>query len=290
MNRAEQLRTAIRSCLKCKLFPDTRFVIIDNNSSDNTGSVVRAELETSGYEYYYEKLEENFGVGRGRNYAFSKANSEYSYFLDDDAVIDYDKCPFFFKKAVEVFEDNDKIVTLTTQIYDELLKDNRVKIEGKKYNSEIYTCRTFCGGSHFLKNCFFAEPPYLPNHYGCEELVPSIKVVNEGKINGFIPTLLVYHCPKENKWHLDDVRGQRILATECAVPYAIKRMMYPKIVYPLVRMAYNRRCMKYLSGIDGGKEMADLIATDTINTYHIAYKVKCFSLVRMFFEFRLSIF
>lgn len=40
-------------------------------------------------------MTENLGVGRGRNYAYSKTKGDYVYFMDDDAYVDL-KCPDFF--------------------------------------------------------------------------------------------------------------------------------------------------------------------------------------------------
>ena len=73
MNRASQLCDALNSCFNCNLPKDTQFVIIDNNSSDNTENLVFDIFKENSYEYYYEKLPQNLGVGGGRNYAFSKA-------------------------------------------------------------------------------------------------------------------------------------------------------------------------------------------------------------------------
>ena len=115
MNREEQLAEALYSCLRTDLPNETEFVVIDNASTDNTEKVVREILTNSGYEYYYEKLPENIGCGRGRNYAFSKSRGLYYYSLDDDAVID-EHCKKFFLYALDILDKNTGIVTLTTQI------------------------------------------------------------------------------------------------------------------------------------------------------------------------------
>ena len=69
MNRAEQLSEAVQSCLNCNLPKDTEFIIIDNASVDNTSEIVRRIKEQTHYCIVYEKLEENLGVGGGRNRA-----------------------------------------------------------------------------------------------------------------------------------------------------------------------------------------------------------------------------
>lgn len=67
-----------------------------------------------------------------------------------------------------------------TQIYDEAWQTNRLEINGDKLLDDIYLCKMFCEGSHFLRRNFFKEVPYLPNKYGYEGLPPSLKIWNEG--------------------------------------------------------------------------------------------------------------
>ena len=132
MNRAEQLKEAILSCLACDLPKESEFVIIDNASTDHTEQAVQEVLWNSGYPYFYEKMQENLGVGGGRNYAYEKASGDFVYMLDDDAVVDSKTDPNFFKRAINIMQKYPLIVTLTTQIYDTAWQKNRVGIEGPK--------------------------------------------------------------------------------------------------------------------------------------------------------------
>ena len=45
MNRANQLKDALQSCVNSKLPEDTEFVIVDNASSDNTREIVKNFLK-----------------------------------------------------------------------------------------------------------------------------------------------------------------------------------------------------------------------------------------------------
>lgn len=87
-NRSKQLTEALGSCFACDLPEDTEFVIIDNASTDDTEAVVSSLFKNYQYDFYYEKMSENLGVGKGRNYAYLKSHGKYVYFLDDDAYID----------------------------------------------------------------------------------------------------------------------------------------------------------------------------------------------------------
>lgn len=289
MNRAEQLKEALNSCLACKLPKETEFIIIDNASSDNTNEVVKTVLDNSGFSYYYEKMAENLGVGAGRNYAFEKASGEYFYSLDDDAVISENNKNFFLD-AIETFNNNPDIITLTTQIYDEAWGKNRVEKGGKKVSDNCHKCLVFCGGSHFLRKAFFSDVPYIANKYGYEELLPSFKVYDSGKINVFCDNLLVVHKPKVNKWDYTDEKNHELLAKDCSLPYAIKKMMYPRLFRLILFFGYKVRCKKYLSKIKGGKRRANQIVKETVKNYHVDYKMRGKSVIKMYKEFGKSVF
>lgn len=252
MNRADQLREALSSVLKCHLPDATEFVIIDNASTDNTEDVVADTLQNC--NYFYEKMDQNLGCGGGRNYAFGKATGKYVYVLDDDAVID-DSDPDFFRKAIRLMDQNENIISLTTQIYDTAWKANRLSGMGATVG-EVHICYMFCGGSHFLRRSFFDAAPYFPNQYGYEELIPSMKIWDSGKINAFLPDLRIIHMPKVNKWDHKDSKNDELLIRECGLLYGMKKQIYPVIFRPLLFLAFQSRAKKYMSGIEGGRQKA----------------------------------
>ena len=290
MNRADQLKEALESCLACALPKETEFVIIDNASTDNTEQTVAALLKNCSYFYYYEKLQTNLGVGGGRNYAFSKATGQYVYVLDDDAVIDIEKNPDFFKKAIAILDANPRIATLTTQIYDFAWQANRLTTQRKPIAQGIYSCKMFCGGSHFLRKTFFKNAPYLPNKYGFEEILPSLKVVDAGNLNAFVPSLLVIHKPKINKWEKSNKENLALFINECAVPYAIKKMMYPRLCLPILWLAYRVRIRKHLRHYSGAAKKCHQVAKETTHNYKINYRIRWKTLLQLQKDFGFSIF
>ena len=290
MNRAAQLKEALESCLACNLPEQTEFVIIDNASTDGTEQTVAALMENCGYPYYYEKRNENLGVGGGRNYAFTKSKGQYVYVLDDDAVISTETGPDFFVKAVDLMDREPRIATMTTQIYDIVWEANRVNSNTAALAEGIYPCKTFCGGSHFLRKAFFEDVPYLPNKYGFEEIPPSLQVMDSGLWNVFVPELMVIHKPKVNKWDWNDERNLAQLTNECAVPYAIKKMMYPRLSMPVLWLAYRARVFKYLRKHPDAAKRCGQIVKETMRNYPIHYRIKLKTLVQMKKDFGWSVF
>ena len=59
------LVTMIQSCLQSNLPNETEFVVINNASTDNTETVVKSILDSSGFPYVYYKTESNIGAGGG---------------------------------------------------------------------------------------------------------------------------------------------------------------------------------------------------------------------------------
>lgn len=290
MNRAAQLKEALESCFACGLPQNTQFVIIDNASTDNTEQMVKAVMEGSGYDYYYEKLPENLGVGGGRNYAFSKSLGEYVYVLDDDAVIDTENNPDFFEKAIEIMDQNDKIITLTSQIYDIVWEANRVEKSGPEIAPGIHLCKMFCGGSHFLRKSFFPDVPYLPNKYGYEEIPPSLRVMDAGCINAFCPELLIIHKPAVNKWNWDDEKNHALLINGIATPYAIMKMMYPLIFRPLLWAATQIRFYRSLRTFPNARKRFQKQIQEVCSQYKIPDKIKVSTVWQMVKSFGLSAF
>ena len=290
MNRAAQLREALESCLACELPEKTQFVVIDNASTDNTQQAVAEMLDGCGYDYYYEKLPQNLGVGGGRNYAFTRSNGEYIYVLDDDAVIDISKNRSFFIKAIDVMDTTPKIATLTSQIYDTAWEANRVEKSGPEIEPGIFLCKMFCGGSHFLRKSFFSDPPYLPNKYGYEEIPPSLRVMDSGYVNAFCPGLLVIHKPAINKWDKTEQRNHDLLINGIATPYAIKKMMYPSVCKPLLWTAMRIRFFRDLRTVPNAERRFRKEVKEICNQYHISGKIKFTTMCKMVKAFKLSAF
>lgn len=287
MNRCFQLREALLSCLKCQLPLETEFIIIDNASSDQTEEIVRSTL--SDRTYIYEKLKNNIGCGAGRNYAFIKSSGKYIYVLDDDAYIE-DNQQDFFIKAIKCLEDHPEIISLTTQIYDLAWEKNRLEKFISPVAENLYSCYIFCGGSHFIRHSFFSEAPYLPNKYGYEELLPSLRIWDEGYVNAFKPDIRIVHNPSVNKWDHTDGKNFELLIKECGILFGLKKVLYPAIYMPLLWLSYKIRCYKYLSHIPKGKKSSLEVAKNIMADYADYKRIKVITVWKLFKKFGFTIF
>lgn len=250
MNREGQLIEALQSCIDCILPKDTEFVIVDNASTDYTGEGVKLFFDKNKYSYSYYRLKENIGCGNGRNYAYLKSNGDYVYFLDDDAYISVLNNKDFFIRAIEFLDENPLVKTLTTQIYDNAWKRNRVDKRGPKISDGLYKVYMFCGGSHFLKRDFFEDAePYYANRYGYEEIFPSLLVYNSGYINAFAADLLIVHNPLVNKWKENSEMGIGLTATGLVQTFLMRSALFPIVLTPLNLLAFfirlfNRKSLR----------------------------------------------
>ncbi len=288
MNRSKQLAEALESCFACVLPNDIEFIVIDNASTDDTEFVVQSLFKKNAFTYYYERMNENLGVGKGRNYAYLKSHGEYVYFLDDDAYIG-NKDLNFFTKALSYLDKNPTVATLTTQIYDLIWEANRVPDTGPSVTDDLQLLYMFCGGSHFLRRSFWGETePYFPNEYGYEEVLPSLRVADAGFVNAFAPGLLVIHNPQVNKWDFADEKNDDYLIKELVCQRVMKTQFYPRVFGPIVYLAYFVRSKKYLA--PDRKRKADLFSDSFVNQFVFGKRIKITTVISLWCKFGFGIF
>lgn len=239
MNRADQLRSALQSCVNCKLPKEVEFVVVDNASTDNTKEVVEDFFSKNPFSYTYEYQPENLGVGGGRNRAFELSKGEFAYFLDDDAVIAEDSYEKFFIKPIEYFELNKDVASITTRIYDELLEfDRDVRVSRRLADKDVPNILMYLGGSHFLRKSYYESPLYLDIKYGMEEILPSIKAIDNGWRNCFMNDITLLHQPKRNKWVPNSEESKNIAIGYNVNMYCAKRMLYPWYMQPIIWLTF----------------------------------------------------
>lgn len=289
MNRSNQLKEAVNSCMNCNLPKDTQFVVIDNSSTDDTETVVKNIFCNSKYELQYEKMIENIGAGDGRNVAFGYAKGDYVYFMDDDAYIESEKETDFFQDAIKILDKYQSVVTLTTQIYDLAWKADRMSVKGPAIAYNLYRCFMVCGGSHFLRKSFFCgTSPYFSIKYGNEEMQPSLRGYDKKMDSVYCPSLRVIHNPLIDKWNYTNNGNTGTLMKEVVNKYVIKSMVYPRFFQVLLFPAFMVRRLIYLSNcscksIHESKASVKLCLQNTV-------RIKSSTVFRLFKYFGISIF
>lgn len=289
MNRSDQLREAIDSCLGSTLPASTQFVIVDNASTDDTPSVVEALKQTFPYDLVYHREAENRGVGGGRSVCFDLAEGEYVYFLDDDAIIAPQSREDFFVTPLAYMDQYPKVASVTTQIYDEAFGYARTDLMSKNRYEGKALAFFYLGGSHFLRKSCFDSPLYFKILYGAEEYAPSIKAIDRGFVHTFEDSVSIVHKPKVNKWVDGTARMRNIQVRNVAVVYATKKLLYPVIFSPLLWAAYQKRCHMYLREYAGAKKEANAMVRRLCRE-NKTRKIRVRTVIDMYRTFGLTVF
>lgn len=100
-NRAHCLPLAIASVL-AQSYQEVEIVVVDDNSTDNTGQICRRFQEEFAGKIHYIRNGENLGPAQSRNIGVEKAGGEFITFLDSDDLYYLDKVQL----QVELLEKN----------------------------------------------------------------------------------------------------------------------------------------------------------------------------------------
>lgn len=286
MNRAEQMRHAVKTCFQSLLPERTQFVIVDNASTDHTQKVAEELKKQCEYDLIYKCLPENKGVGGGRNVCFDLAEGEYVYFLDDDAEIPLECNKTFFSKSLSYMDRNPDVMSLTTKIEDEVF-GKRVPHYAKTLKKDGLPCvYLFQGGSTFLRRSFFESPLFMEIMYGNEEIPVSMYVLDSGYYNVYMEEIFINHLPKVDKWKIN---GDRLKSLGVNNTYAIKTLMYPSIFrFPLF-VVYKMRMRRYQIKNrellqEEKKAQKQFVAKNKLR------KIRCSTVMKAFFEFGATVF
>lgn len=243
MNRAEQLRNAVKSCVQSSLPKDTQFVIVDNGSTDETETVIQHLKKTVPYDLIYHKEAVNLGAGLGRNVCFDLSLGEYLFFLDDDAQISEGSREVFFTKSLAYMDKNQKVATLTTNIIDKVIGERQVKQAKKLCVDGLRCAYTFQEGTVFMRKSAFSSPLFMNIMYGAESLSVSTRLWDEGYYSVYDPDIYIDHMPQIDKWHGE--RKEQIAMLGVNNLYIIKKVMYPRIFTPILWLTYKLRMYRH---------------------------------------------
>ncbi|MBD2866500.1 glycosyltransferase family 2 protein [Paenibacillus oceani] len=285
MNRRDQLLDALQSCMESKLPKKTEFIIIDNHSTDGTGEAIRDFFKGKEATYTYKFMQENRGVGGGRNEGFNTAKGKYVYFLDDDAVISDESKGSFFVDSIAIFKKNSSVATITTRVWDEMLGYDRPVIASRVNKVSGYdTISMFLGTSNFIRTSAFPKPLYPDFKYAFEEIIPSYLTIDKGMCNVYFPEVAIEHRPKVNKWRKGSDIAKDIICRENAGLLASKYLLYPSLFKPLIYAAFMARWFVHLRKHKGALQASLKIFKDQTTGIQIQ-KIKYKTVFKIFREF-----
>ena len=126
-NGSERLKDTLKSLGDMEVPSDIQWelLVVDNNSSDDTGEVIQKFVKTFGLDVKY-LFEGNQGLSHARNKGLMNANGKIIAFTDDDCIVDKSWITSILKEfssdktlsglggRVELYNTNDRPVTTRT--------------------------------------------------------------------------------------------------------------------------------------------------------------------------------
>ncbi len=213
-------------------------------SIDNTGLMISNLARKSINIIKYIKNTENVGISEGRNIGKRNSLGEYSFYMDDDAIISEESKNNFFSSSIRFMDENNKVATLTTRVFDETLNFWRESHKSRYYSINNPEVHAFHGNSYFIRNSI-GDLFYLPTiRYAYEDLYLSIIALNKGYINALNDSVYIVHKPLINKWMPGSQSLYDIYIKANASMLTIKCALYPTIYKPMLFLAFITRCFK----------------------------------------------
>lgn len=219
-NRPNELKRALDSCFENGIKNPEDIIVWDNHSK-KTLSLKNEEIcNDLGVRYYFSSS--NLGVAGGRNKIWDLDDSDYVFFLDDDAII---SSKDFFKNIVEYMESNPIVGAASVNIDEPETGVDHNSKERKQDGDKIVTL-AYIGGAHILRRHAYPMKRLYPNNliFGSEELYASLVYWQEGYEVREISKLNVTHLPKKQIVSYGKERDLCIIVNS----YIVKKMLYPK--------------------------------------------------------------
>lgn len=190
-NRRDDLEVCLES-LEKQDFPSLQVVVVDNNSTDGTATMIREN-----YRWIdYVDLDENLGIA-ARNLGAREAEGDLIVSLDDDSEL---PCTTTVSRVVEKFEENPNLGVASFRIIDEDGdEDPWFSWEKKGSLRRGFRSPTFVGcGAAIRPEMFeriggFWEPYFMH----LEERDFALRILNSGSEVRYFPTISVLHHDRE---------------------------------------------------------------------------------------------
>lgn len=234
-NRKDQFAKAVVSCEQHIKNIQWQLVVVDNHSTDGTKEWTEKHFQSNPSKLKYLYMEDNLGVAGARNVAYTEADGDIVYFLDDDAIIDgYDDC---LDRAYSYMQKHREFALMGTDIYDHKINGplNSIPQKGNSLKTGTHTIG-FVGASHFINKSILGDIVLYPSFifYGGEEFYLSMTTYNKDFDCGFYDGYTVHHYPSM-KTRLSDVEIKMSLYCNA---YRVRAALFPKEYKSLIKLFY----------------------------------------------------
>lgn len=284
-NRKEQFIDAIISCENHIKNIEWQLVVVDNHSTDGTQEWTEQHFIDKPGILKYLYMDKNYGVAGARNIAYSKADGDIVYFLDDDAIIEgRDDC---LDQAYHYMKEKTKAALMGTYIYDHKIKGplNSIPQKGKMLETGTLMMG-FLGGSHFINKSLLGNIMLYPEFvfYGGEELYLSFLTYAKNLNCYFYNDFEVHHYPSL-KTRLSELELK--ISVYCN-SYKVRATLFPKEYQFLVKFFYYVNIfIGFKFNVKGIKECNKRIKdfdyeSQKIDKYTVKRLVKLFGVVKVF--------
>ena len=200
-NRVKDLQENLRE-LELQQTNDFEFVVVDNNSDEETVQIVRKTFNKA----RLITLSTNQGVAAGRNAGIKAAAGEVLVFIDDDAVL-RDKAAS--KKIVSAFRDNPRLGILGFAERNYYAPDQPVQwhYQGRSHAvwaTKEFEAAYFPGAGHAIRAAALKNTGLYPEEYfySTEEKDLAYRMINAGWDIWYTPDVEVFHKVNLNERNL----------------------------------------------------------------------------------------
>lgn len=212
-NREKLIEKSIKSVLN-QSYKNIEIIVVDDNSSDNTESVVKSLQDK--YEFIkYIRHETNKGGSAARNSGVKVALGELIAFLDSDDEWVGNK----LEKNLEIFHKNDKVAMVYSDMYLVNADTAEEKLnKSKKYDDKYYglLCENIIGSTSLImikKDVFNNVGGFKEGLPSCQDWDFYLNVAKENVIEKIDEPLLKYYIHQNSiSGNLDRaLKGHKII-------------------------------------------------------------------------------
>lgn len=185
-NRSRELQRSIESAL-AQSYQPLEVLVVDNASTDNTYSLVRAKFP----QVRILRVHRNLGCPSGRNLGFPNCRGKYIYLLDDDGWLD----PNAVQLATERAESDPSLAVVMSRVHeidgDRVVAKLPAGADGPAYLG------SFIGCCALLRRDALEQVGYFPDDFfrQGEEADLSLRLLDSGQKIMFEPKSIMYHKP-----------------------------------------------------------------------------------------------